>query len=279
MNGFLQVSVLSALLSGCATQKAAISSEPGSSPMAHGGLHFDFRTAVLTQNSTPAAWSFQPAKGKLGTPREAFYDFAEIAVGGPTLSVLIPGKILGEVMPSASTYEQVVFLAAVSGAAGGLAAAGAAFVAPAVGAKGLVRSWKTLTREELTERETALESELKQIASQEHFQKLLLASADRRSPGRIVSIQQSMSDAILEARIEDLRLERKGSDEGSYFLRIKARVRLVRQSDETLIYEQRVEYRSGQALFLDWTYHGSVEGVALTGYRALADYFVNVMVN
>ena len=81
--------------------------------------------------------------------------------------------------------------------------------------------------------------------------------------------------AVLEARIDQLRLERGRSDEGSYFLLIKAHARLVRKGEGGLLYEQSVEYRSGRALFLDWTDHGAVQGVADTGYRALAEYFVS----
>jgi hypothetical protein len=44
-----------------------------------------FRAAVLADDTTPATYSFQEAKGKLGSTREALSDAAEIAVGGPAL--------------------------------------------------------------------------------------------------------------------------------------------------------------------------------------------------
>src|SRR5260221_13850209 len=124
---------------------------------------------------------------------------------------------------------------------------------------------------------------MSEIAAQEQFQRFLLKVATEKSPGRLVAIpaddqSEKLPDAVdtvLEARVEELRLERSRSDEGSYFLRIKVRARLVRVADRTLLYEQPVEYRSSHSLFLDWTLHSAVEGVAESGYRALAQYIVD----
>ena len=49
----------------------------------------------------------------------------------------------------------------------------------------------------------------------------------------------------------------------------------MRRGEGGLLYEQALEYRSGRALFLDWTYQGAVQAVAETGYRALAEYYVS----
>ena len=124
---------------------------------------------------------------------------------------------------------------------------------------------------------------MSEIAAQAQFQRFLLKAAAEKSPGRLVAIAADDQpekladdvDAVLEARVEELRLERSGSDEASYFLRIKVRTRLVRMADGTLLFEQPVEYRSGRSLFLDWTLRGAVEGVAETGYWALAQYLVD----
>src|SRR2546422_6206965 len=95
-----QVSGLLVLLSGCATQQPAISSAPGAlGPIK--GLSPQFRVAVLASDPTPATYSFQQAKGKLGSAREGFSDAADIAVTGPALGVIVPGVILGEVIRSA----------------------------------------------------------------------------------------------------------------------------------------------------------------------------------
>ena len=79
---------------------------------------------------------------------------------------------------------------------------------------------------------------------------------------------------MLEARIEEFRLERAGAGDTSYILRIQARTRLVRAVDGVVLYDQTSEYRSGPELFVDWTLHDAFESVADTGYRALADHIV-----
>jgi len=268
------------VLSGCATRQPAISSAPGALASTN-GVSLPFRTAVIARDSTPATYSFQKARGKLGSAKEGLTDAAEIAVTGPALGIIVPGVIIGETIRSAPDEGAVLFGAALAGAAGGVAVAGAAVVIPAVAAKGVIRSWKTVSPQELAEREADLQIALKEVAAQERFQQFLLATADKVSPGRLVAMElkgqpepASTADAMYEARIEELRLERAGSDEGSYFLRIKARARLLRRAGGGLLYEQSVEYRSGHALFLDWTPHGALQGVAETGYRALAEYLV-----
>lgn len=78
------------------------------------------------------------------------------------------------------------------------------------------------------------------------------------------------TSALLETRLEELRLERTTSSETSFALTMKARVRLLRRADQAVVWEQPLEYRSGTALYLDWSSAGSLENVAKTGYRQLA---------
>lgn len=273
---------LALLLIGCATRQPAVSS-PDSSLSQTGGLHIPFKVAALERDSRPAAYSFQKARGKLGSAREGFTEAAELAVGGPAYSVIIPGIIMGEVINSADDEGQLFLGAAGAGLAGGATVVGIAFASPAIATHGLIQSWRKISPTELEKREEALSKAMSEIAVQGQFQKFLLKAAAEKSPGRVVSIGEDEDseklpdgvDTVLEARVEDLRLERSRSDEGSYFLLIKVRTRLVRKADHTLLYEQPVEYRSSHALFLDWTLHGAVESVAETGYRALAQYIVD----
>jgi hypothetical protein len=163
-------------------------------------------------------------------------------------------------------------------------AIGAALAGPVVGAEGLVRSLRKVRPAELAEREAALTNALSQMAAQEQFRGALLQSGTEKiRAGFFLPESKSPSeasatggaDAILEARVDDLRLERAGSSEDSYILRIKTHVRVVRVADGAVCFEQKVEYQSGRALFLDWTMHGAVEGVAETGYQALAEHYVD----
>jgi hypothetical protein len=179
------------------------------------------------------------------------------------------------------------FVTAAAVVVGGVSAAGAAVAGPAVGARELIRSWKKVGSQELAVREEALHEAFVEMASQQSFQDLLLTTVEQKFPHRLVAIAPNGQpksptpevDAVFEARIDELRLERKGSDEGSYFLKIKARARLLRKEDGALIYQQSLEYRSGSSLFLDWTYHDALKGVTETGYRALSDYFADLIFN
>lgn len=280
----LLLCVLAFLLTGCATRHQSLSSAH-LPPAQTNAFELPFRVAAFAGDSIPATCSFQKARGQLGSVREGLSDFAEIAVGGPAYAVIIPGVIIGEYIDRVQDPYVATFVAAVSVAAGGLASAGAAVYAPVVAVEGIIRSRKTVSPQELAERETALRASLDEMAEQGQFQNFVLTAAEQKSPGRLIPVDLDVKlqrlpasvDAVFEARIEELRLERARSDDGSYFLRIKARARLLRQADNVILYEQPVEYRSGRALFLDWTYRGGLQSVAETGYRALADYYIRLI--
>lgn len=160
------------------------------------------------------------------------------------------------------------------GVVGGATAVGAALAGPVVGAEGLVRSLKSVSLAELAERERALTNALSQMATQQPFRAALTQTAAEKIRGGF----SSPADAVLNVRVDDLRLERAGSSEGSYFLRIRTHARLIRAADGTVCFERSAEYRSGKCLFLDWTTHGAVESVAETGYQTLSRYYIDQLV-
>jgi hypothetical protein len=80
--------------------------------------------------------------------------------------------------------------------------------------------------------------------------------------------------AIVETRVEELRLQRKGKRDTSYALTIKSRARVLRASDGAVLYDKPFEYESKEALFLDWTRGDGLASVAQTGFRALAEQMV-----
>jgi hypothetical protein len=84
---------------------------------------------------------------------------------------------------------------------------------------------------------------------------------------------------ILETRVEELRLERKGAGDSSFALRIKARVRILRSSTGEVISDEAFEYQSGEDLFLDWALNNGEPFQKCTdfGYRRLADQIVERM--
>ena len=272
------------LLSGCATHKPAVSSKQAAYPITN-GLHLKFHAATLVPDAMPAEYSYEPAKGKRGSAKEALTDAAEFGLGGPALAVIIPGAMFVSSTQTAERWEQVAFITGVGVVAGTVIGVGAFVAGPAVAAHGIIQSLQTVSPQELAERETDLRKAFKQVASQEQFHHFLLTSAQEKSPDRLIAIDVDpqpavlprQADAVLEARIEELRLERVGNTEGSYCLWITAHARLVRKLDGDLIYEQSVKFRSGRALFLDWTDAGALESVTQTGYRALADYFTSLI--
>jgi len=238
-----------------------------------------FGTVALAEEAAPASFSFQKAKGKLGSVREAILDSAELGLSGPGAGVIATGCVLSE-MGRADSECAVVIYAAAAGVVGGVTAIGAALVGPVVGAEGLIRSLKTVSPAELAEREAALTNAMSEMATQQPFRAAVLKTGVERIRGGFLSPVSekhatAAGDVTLETRVDDLRLERAGSSEGSYFLRIKTHARLVRVADGAICFEQSAEYRSGTALFLDWTLQGAIQGVAETGYRALARYYIN----
>jgi len=272
---------LGLLLAGCATHQPDISSSPALLEAPRPVL-WQPGSVALAYNTNAATFSFQKAKGKLGSAKVGLAYATEIAVSGPIAAVAAPGVIIVRAADSINDYGQLFWVAAGGLLAGGAIALGSAVAAPVVATKGLVRSLKTLSPAELAERERFLSNAMSQMADQSKFRDLLLQAAADKGPG-LIALGPSSSPleyhprfaSILEANVEELRLERSRSDEGSYFLRIKLRARLTRQADGSIQRDQILEYRSGRGLFLDWTLAGSVEGVAETGYRALARYIVD----
>ena len=275
------------LQSGCATRQAGLKM-PGGSEFGEAQA-CRFGRIALGQPSTPASFSFQPAKGKLGSVKEALVDSAELGLSAPGAGIIASEMVI----TSGGWCDQPggadpYFYAAVAGAVTGVTAIGAALAGPVVGAKGLIRSMQSVTPAELAEREAALATSLEQMAAQQPFHDALIrAGAERIRDGFISADPENRweenaagaADAVLEAQVDELRLERAGSTEGSYFLRIKTHARLLRAKDGVVCFAAQAEYRSGTALFLDWTLRGGVEGVAETGYRALARYYVETLLS
>jgi hypothetical protein len=118
-----------------------------------------------------------------------------------------------------------------------------------------------------------------QMADQKYLRDQVLKKAGDKTYRRLVPAQSdpNATQALdspattLQTRVEELRLERTGSSDTSYALRIKASVKLTRTSDGDVLFEQPLEYLSGKGLFVDWTHPESFRAVAETGYRELAE--------
>ena len=230
---------LALLFSGCATQRGVVSTASGVSGFAEPQVS-RFGTIAIAEESRAASFSFQKAKGKLGSAKEAILDSAELGLSGPGAGVIVVGAVL-----SCETGADPRFEVALAGAAGGVTAVGAALVGPVVGAEGLIRSLRKVSPAELAEREAALTNALSEMAAQQPFRDALLQSGAERISGGFSTPEPKdpsentatrAADAVLEAHVDDLRLERAGSSEGSYFLRIKTHALVVRVADGAICF-------------------------------------------
>jgi hypothetical protein len=248
------VAVALLLLSGCSTNKPVGVVLGGVRPLAD-DLRSGLGTIALTRDARPANFSFDKADGKIN------YAWDQAGAAAGDMLATHTGEPLLDVVVGVGT----------------LALAPVAALNGAIGARG------RLSPDGLSECETNLAKAMKEMASQQRFQDWLLKAARERCGSRLVPSEQLPSvnsggrpaDAVLEARVEELRLERTGSGDTSYALRIKTRTRLVRVADGAVVCEQPAEYRSGKSLFLDWTLQNAFQSVADTGYQELAQYIVN----
>ncbi len=177
-------------------------------------------------------------------------------------------------------------LQAVAGALGLAAAPVAAIVG------GVRAGNQGLSPDGLSETERELALAMAELAEQGHLRDRISEAAKVKTRRQFVAMN-AMDEAafhsvanrpsarpavqtILETKVEEIRLARTGSTDGSFALLINARVRLLRPADGNVMYDQPFEYRSGKALFLDWTLNKGepFRGCAETGYRKLAEQIV-----
>jgi len=164
-----------------------------------------------------------------------------------------------------------------------LVGVGTFVAAPAVAVKGAIDGRKRMDPDQLSECERHLAAAMSEMAVQRRFHECLLKAANEKYQGRLFPFEQTRAasseaappDSVFEARVEELRLERTGSGDTSFQLRITTRMRVTRTADGRVLYDEPAEYRSGKCLFADWTLHNAFQSVADTGYRLLAEQCAN----
>jgi hypothetical protein len=141
-SGFAQFAVLvlaglALLLSGCASHRSG-------TPNASGAAGFNepqvspFGTVEIADDSSPASFSFQKAKGKLGSAKDAIKDSAELGLSGPGAGLIVSGEVLSwfgqsDLQGLGNAGPASLYIAgAVVGVAGGATAVGAALAGPVV---------------------------------------------------------------------------------------------------------------------------------------------------
>jgi hypothetical protein len=251
----MSLSVAAALLLPC--ERSAASSKDmtvsGIQPLSD-GIRLQLGTVLLVPDQRPAVFSFDKAKGQIGSAG----DWAGAAVGD---------------LLSTSTSEPILDLPL---------GAVTLIAAPVVAIKDAIAAKQRLTPEKLTECETNLLKAMSEMAGQGHFREWLMKAAGEQCQGRLITLGEGTDGgyngvayaSVLQARVQEIRLERTGSRDTSYRLRIICRIRLARASDGAVWYDQPVEYHSGTCLFSDWTMPNAFQGPAETGYRLLAEQCV-----
>jgi hypothetical protein len=169
----------------------------------------------------------------------------------------------------------------------------AAPVAAVVG--GVQASRGRLSQDKLAECEAGLARALTNMSQQHYLRERILDAANAAGRRRFVPLPASevpaqqrenqapaatpLVGSILESRVEEVLLERRGSGDSSFGLRIKARVRMLRSSTGEVISDETFEYQSGQELFLDWALNNGEPFQKCTdyGYRRLAEQIVERM--
>jgi hypothetical protein len=165
----------------------------------------------------------------------------------------------------------------------------AAPVAAAIG--GINASRSRLPQDKLAEVEAGLAQALTNMSQQNHLRDRILDAAKVAGRRRVVLLASSpqrenpeltatpLVGTILETRVEELRLERRGAGDSSFALRIKARVRMSRSGTGEVIRDETYEYQSPEDLFLDWALNNGAPFKKCTdyGYSRLADRIVERM--
>lgn len=244
--GILAVAVILQL--GCATQRPIGVIRAGSpvvSPVIDPGV------IVVTAPGAAAEFSFDKSDGRSGYAGEGAGNYARAVLtppeGGPPASLL-------------------------------MGAIGLILAPPAAAAGAVSASRAQIESNALARAEQALRWNLASAAEQKRLRDAFLKAAGDSTRRRLVPAESAFDPAVrggrvgavLETKVEELRLERTSSSDTSFALRMKTRARLIRSSDGAVVYDQPFEYLSGTALFHDWSLD-SVLKVADTGYRKLAE--------
>lgn len=209
----------------------------------------------------PAKWSYYRPQGQIFTAADGAGEAASAALGittpeYPYVNVIVSGVGL--------------VVAPVAAAVGGFSA-----------------SRSRLPQDQLAGFEAGLAKAFDNMSQQNHLRDRILEAGNAAGRRRFVPLpapegpaQPPFVGTILETRVEELRLDRKGAGDSSFALWIKARVRMLRASTGEVISDEAFEYQSDEALFLDWALNNGEPFKKSTdyGYLRLADQIVERMV-
>lgn len=222
---------------------------------------------AVTLPLKPARFSFQAAEGRVESAAEGAANAVRRVLTTPNLETGV-GTI--------NASSGISIPAALEAGMGAIECVLAPFSA---GYGALSSATQKLPPDRLSEAERDLTEAMATMADQRHLREALLQGAGDTTHRRLISLEPGAPipsgrgpvSALLETQVAELRLERNGAGDSKYGLRITARARLVRASDGAILQDRPYEYRSGQAMFIDWTRYDGLASVARTGYRQIAE--------
>jgi hypothetical protein len=162
----------------------------------------------------------------------------------------------------------------------GMAEGAARFaMAPIAAVVGAFQGGKEMSSAKLAESQRDLAEAMNSAANQRALRDSLLRIAAENTRRSFVASERFKSDqpgqppvsAILEPRIESMRLVKAGTKGDEFKLQINARTRLLRAADGAVLSDTPFQYESGKDLFINWTLHDAVKRVTDSGYQTLAE--------
>jgi hypothetical protein len=213
---------------------------------------------AVTAPEAPAAYAVDPGRGQVESKRDRAQEFARDSAS----TVILAPTRLGVVTDFGAVGVALSPVAALTGA---------------VSAK-----VNRLDSGTLSQVEEKLRGAMAAMAAQQHLCDAVLKVTASQPHRRFLSLPALASagatgipvSAVLETKLEELHLRRTGKGDESFALCVKARARVVRVSDGKTLFDEPFEHQSGTGLFLDWSLGSSVQNVAETCYRRLAERMV-----
>jgi len=216
-------------------------------------LRLEPGSVAITSSLEPANFSFEPGRGQVESGSER-------AAGAARALLTTPNLVHPQLEAAVGAVEFVL--------------------APfAAGYGALSARHRVLPADKLAEADEELTQAMRSMAGQERLRELLLQCAGEKTRRRLVSLPALAAEgqisepvsAMVETTVESLQLKRTGAGKDSYALRMTARTRVVRTADGAVVFDRHYEFRSEEAMFIDWARPGGFESVARTGYRNLAE--------
>jgi len=255
---------------------------------------YQLSAILVLLHSHAAEYQFVSASAHLaGQERTKLGSVAVVATGEPAHYGFQKSKgRTGQAADAAGTRAHAVMEGGLS-SGDALVAVGSIAWSPVAAVVGAIsEGTRKMAPDALAESEADLTDAMVEMANQSLLRDRLVKVA-REKAGRVMTIRDDQFvskdrsanyralrtegvDAVLETTVQDIRLQRTGSRDSSYALRIDTWVRLLRPDDGAILYDHPFQYHSGTSLFVDWTLNHAepFKVQAQSAYEKLAEKIV-----